>query len=84
MASQRDYQHERMIEDPKRKQERSNRNKARRVMEAKVGKAALKGREVDHKNGAVTGSPRLADLRAVSPRENNTGRGGGSKFKKKG
>lgn len=34
---------------PEQIKNRSERNKARRLMEKKVGKAALKGKDVDHK-----------------------------------
>lgn len=36
---------------PEKIKERSNRNKARRLMIKKYGSAALKGKEVDHVNG---------------------------------
>lgn len=72
----RDYVHERQIEDPARKKQRAERNAARRTLEKEVGKAALKGREVDHKNGR-TGDNRRGNLRAVSPTANNNGRRGG-------
>lgn len=39
---------------PEQVKKRVSRNKARRMMIRKVGKAALKGKDVDHKNGNAT------------------------------
>jgi hypothetical protein len=81
----RDYKRERLIEKPERKQQRSDRNKARAVMEKALGAAAISGKEVHHSAGVVTGKPRLADLQAVKPAVHNHGRGGsqGGKLKKR-
>ena len=50
---------------------RSANNKARRIMEKKVGKAAMKGKDVDHikmqKNG---GTNAVSNLRLQSPHIN--------------
>jgi hypothetical protein len=62
---------------PERGQERSDRNKARALVREQVGAAALKGKEVDHKRGVVTGKPKLNDLRIVTPKQTNHGRRGG-------
>lgn len=80
----RNYVRERLNESPERKQERSDRNKARRVAEKAHGKAALKGLDVHHATGKVTGTPKLADLRVVKPAAHNHGRAGsqGGKMKR--
>lgn len=44
----RDYKQEARAESPERKKQRAARNAARRAMEKKYGKAALKGKDVDH------------------------------------
>lgn len=50
---------------------RSQRNKARRAMEAKVGKAALKGKDVDHATPIRKGGGNaMGNLRIQSPSEN--------------
>lgn len=36
---------------PEQRRNRSNRNKARRLLEKKVGRSRLKGMDVDHKDG---------------------------------
>lgn len=36
---------------PEQRRNRSNRNKARRLLEKKVGRAKLRGMDVDHKDG---------------------------------
>ena len=79
MARKRDYVHERLIEDPARVKERAARNAAR----AKLKKAGVtvEGKEADHKDGNPRNNS-LSNLRAVKPKVNNTGRGGGSRYKK--
>jgi len=53
---------------------RSNRNKARRAAEEKWGKAAIKGKDVDHKDGnPMNNSP--SNLRLRSPSENRADNG---------
>ena len=50
---------------------RSQRNKARRTMEKKVGAAALKGKDVDHKTPIRSGGGNAAgNLRLQSPNKN--------------
>lgn len=45
---------------------RSNRNKARRLMIKKHGKAAVKGKDIDHKNGnPMNNSPRNLAITSV-------------------
>lgn len=36
---------------PEQRRNRSNRNKARRLVEKKMGRAKLRGKDVDHKDG---------------------------------
>lgn len=48
----RDYSYDKKYESsPEQIKARSNRNKARRLMIKKYGKAAVKGKDVDHKDG---------------------------------
>jgi len=48
----RDYTYDKAYEaSPKQKAARASRNKARRLMIQKYGKAAVKGKDVDHKDG---------------------------------
>jgi hypothetical protein len=55
---------------------RSDRNKARRVMEKKVGSAALKGKDVDHKKRLMAGgSNSVSNLRLQSPSVNRSRNG---------
>lgn len=62
--------------NPKEKKKRAARNRARRLMEKKVGKAALKGKDVDHKkplrNGGGNG---VKNLRVLSIKKNRAGNG---------
>jgi hypothetical protein len=44
----RDYKQEARTESPARKKARSERNKARRMAEAFYGKAAIRGKDIDH------------------------------------
>lgn len=55
---------------------RSERNKARRGMEKEVGKAALKGKDVDHKKMLKDGgSNARSNLRITTPHKNRGWRG---------
>ena len=55
---------------------RSERNKARREMEKEVGKAALKGKDVDHKKMLKDGgSNARSNLRVTTPHKNRGWRG---------
>lgn len=74
----RDYkkEHSWEVTTPKGKQhksDRSERNKARAMMKKKVGAAAIKGKDVDHKKplskGGVTS---LMNLAAVAPSKNRS------------
>lgn len=69
----RNYVQERLAESPARKKERALRNKARRQMAKKVGKAALKGKDVDHKKPLSTGGTgALTNLRLLSAHSNRS------------
>lgn len=45
-------------------------------MEKKLGAAAIKGKEIDHKDGNPLNNAE-SNLRAISPKKNNVGRRGG-------
>lgn len=69
MAKERDYKKEynQYHGTPEQRRNRSERNKARRLMEKKVGKAALAGKDVDHKVPlSKGGSNRLSNLQVTS------------------
>ena len=57
---------------------RSQRNKARALMEKKVGKAAIAGKDVDHKNpirsGGGNGAGNLR-VRSIASNRGDTGKG---------
>jgi hypothetical protein len=72
----RDYAREYQIEKPERRKERAERNGARREMARAVGKAALKGKEVDHRDGNAFNRAK-GNLRVVTKAANNNGRRGG-------
>ena len=79
MTKNRDYGHEYAAYQGKPEQiaKRSQRNKARREMEKKVGKEALKGKDVDHKTPIRSGGGNGAgNLRAISPSKNRAWRKG--------
>lgn len=62
---------------PEQVEKRVGRNQARAIMEKKVGKVALKGKEVDHKDDNPNNNSR-GNLRLVTPTANNNGRRGGA------
>ena len=69
----RNYKQEYASESTARRKQRALRNKARREMTKKVGKAALKGKDVDHKKPLSTGGTgALANLRLLSPHANRS------------
>lgn len=51
------------------RKKRSNRNKARRILARRRGKSAVKGKEVDHKDGNPLNNS-VRNLRAISRRKN--------------
>lgn len=62
---------------------RSARNQARRTMEKEVGKAALKGKDVDHKKPLSRGgSNARSNLQVLSVRENRGTKNVGIKKRK--
>jgi general stress protein YciG len=73
----RDYVKERLNESPERVKQRAQRNKARRMMEREHGKAALKGKDIDHKTpmrkGGTT-SP--GNIRVIDASKNRAWRKG--------
>ena len=75
----RNYQHELQVEKrnhPERVKERAARNAARAKMEQAHGKAALQGKQVDHKNGRPSDN-NLGNLRIATVKQNDNGRAGG-------
>jgi hypothetical protein len=79
----RNYVHERLIEDPKRKQERAARNRGRLKMVKAHGAAAMQNKQVEHKNGNALDNS-AGNLKPISPARNNNGRAGGpAKIKKR-
>ena len=54
---------------PEQRARRSSRNKARRLMIKKKGEAAVRGKDVDHKNRSPMDN-RLSNLRIQSKKEN--------------
>jgi hypothetical protein len=73
-GGKRDYEKEKTWEKnkkPTRVKDRAARNKARKIMIEKLGKAALVGRHVDHKKALVSGgSNAKSNLRVVSAKTN--------------
>lgn len=77
----RDYKREAAMESDKRKEERAARNRARRLMEKKHGKEALKGKDVDHKKRLDKGGTNAAsNLRVRDPVANRGWRKGKSGY----
>lgn len=69
----RDYTQERLTESAQRKEQRSERNKSRRIAEAYYGAAAIKGRDIDHKQAlSKGGKSNISNLQPVKPSENRS------------
>lgn len=69
----RDYKQEAATESESRKKHRAERVKARRMAEAFFGKAAIRGKDIDHKQELDQGgSNRISNLRPVSPSQNRS------------
>lgn len=71
-ATGRNYDYDRQyLKTPEQRENNRLRKAARRAMEKKVGKAALKGKDVDHKTPLKAGgSNRPGNLRVMSPSKN--------------
>lgn len=62
--------------NPKEKAKRAKRNAARRAMTKKVGKAALRGKDIDHKKPLRKGgSNRMSNLSIQSKKKNRANNG---------
>lgn len=73
MAKERDYakEYRDYHSKPQQRKNRSNRNKARRLMIKKHGKAKLDGKDVDHKHSMKNGGGNsLSNLRIRSVKAN--------------
>lgn len=58
---------------PEQKKNRAKRNAARRKMTKKYGKAAVRGKDIDHKKPlAKGGSNKMSNLRILSRRKNRS------------
>lgn len=69
----RDYKQEARAESPERREQRAMRVKARRMAEAYYGKAAIKGKDIDHKRElSKGGSNHISNLRPVDPSKNRS------------
>ena len=67
---------------PKEKAKRAARNRARRLMEKKVGKKAIKGREIDHVKPLRSGGGNgIKNLRVRSVKSNRADNGKSKKKK---
>jgi DNA replication protein DnaC len=72
MAKARNYREEYKYHGtPEQIENRASRNKARRLMEDKLGKAALANKDVDHKNGVPTDN-RPSNLKVTSKKVNRS------------
>ncbi len=79
----RDYRHEYDAYQgtPEQIKKRAERNKARREMEKKVGAAAIKGKDIDHKKPLDRGgSNAMSNLRVSSVKANRNWRKGKSGY----
>lgn len=73
MMAKRDYakEYREYHAKPEQKRNRAKRNAARRLMEEELGKAAIKGKDIDHKMPlSKGGSNARSNLRVMSVRQN--------------
>ena len=72
MATKRNYrkEYDEYQGTAEQKKRRAERNKDRRAAEKRVGKAALKGKEVDHQNAPRTGSLAGSKTKIISKTAN--------------
>lgn len=74
-ATGRDYSYDTAYEDrPEQVKNRVKRNRARREMAKKKGKAALKGKDVDHKKPLSKGGSNSSKNLRVTSKKKNRGR----------
>lgn len=69
--------------NPKEKKKRASRNRARRLMEKKVGKAKLRGKDVDHKRALRHGGSNSNKNLRVQSRKVNRANNGHKKRRRK-
>lgn len=71
-AKKRNYkkEYEEYHASPEQKKRRAERNRDRNAAEKRVGKAALKGKEVDHQNAPRTGSLAGSKTKIISKAAN--------------
>lgn len=69
-STNRDYSYDKAYQaSPEQKKNRASRNAARAAVVKKKGKAAVKGKDVDHKNGSPTDNS-AGNLRIESKKKN--------------
>ena len=69
----RDYKQEAKVESPKRKEQRRERNQARREVIKAKGEGAVKGKDVDHRVPlSEGGSNDIWNLRTLTPHTNRS------------
>ena len=69
----RDYTQERLAESAKRKDQRAERNKARKIAEAFYGADAIRGHDIDHTKALSRGGKTvISNLKPVAPSTNRS------------